>query len=358
MPKVSVIVPVFNGAPYLAECLDSILAQTADDFEVVCIDDGSTDATPEILASYAVRDGRLGWYSQENRGLSESRNRGIDLSSGAYLLFCDADDKLKPNAVRSLLEKAENDKLDVLLYGGETFFDDPELEKTQSGYKNLYASIRDFSSPRSGAALLHDLVAGDEYRSSACLQLIRRGHLETRGIRFLGGILHEDNLFTFTNLLSAKRVARVNDSWYLRRMHGGSIMTSPPGLRNAVGYAVCAREMFRFAQEHPQPPHIENACSKLVKSMIGACRRIMDGLSPEETARLEELHSLDRLWIDTLRRSRPESQFLRIKAKADRLEKQLKSTQRALDAIRRSATFRAGSALLFLPKTLYRLFKK
>ena len=117
MPKVSVIVPAFNAAPYLPECLDSILAQTADDLEVICIDDGSTDGTPQILAEYALRDGRLGWVSQENRGLSESRNRGIDLSSGKYLLFCDADDMLKPDAVRALVEKAERDRLDVLFFG-------------------------------------------------------------------------------------------------------------------------------------------------------------------------------------------------------------------------------------------------
>lgn len=123
MPKVSVIVPVSNGASRLAECLDSILAQTADDLEVVCIDDGSTDGTPAILASYAVRDGRLGWFSQEGRGLSASCNRGVDLSSGRYLLFCDAGDRLKPDAVRSLVERTERDDLDALFLEGEFLVD-------------------------------------------------------------------------------------------------------------------------------------------------------------------------------------------------------------------------------------------
>lgn len=133
MPKVSIIVPVFNGAPYLAECLDSILAQTADDFEVVCIDDGSTDGTPEILASYAVRDPRLGWFSQGGGGLSASCNRGIDLSSGQYLLFCDASDRLRPDAIRSLVERIERDDLDALFLEGDSLFDNETAGRPPNG---------------------------------------------------------------------------------------------------------------------------------------------------------------------------------------------------------------------------------
>lgn len=358
MPAVSIVVPSFNAAPYLGECLDSILSQTSSDWEAICIDDGSSDATPDVLARYAAKDPRIKWLSQENRGLSASRNRGADLSSGTYLLFCDADDKLKPDTVRSLVETAERENLDVLLYGGETFFDEESLEKEQGNYKDLYACVRDLSSPRSGSDLLSDLVECGEYRSSACLQLIRRGHLERSGVRFFDGVLHEDNLFTFVNLLSAERAARVNDPWYLRRMRRDSIMTSAPGLRNVVGYAVCAREMFRFLQDHPQQARAEDACALLVKSMIGACRRIFDSLSPEEAAKLERLPPVDRLWIDTVRRSRPEREFLALRNRAKALAERLDRRDDELRRLRRSPTYRVGSALFFLPRAVCRLIKK
>lgn len=359
MPKVSVVVPAFNTAKYLPECLDSLLGQTLSDVEIVCIDDGSSDRTADILAEYARKDARIRFFSQENRGLSASRNRAVGSCRGDYLLFCDSDDKLKPDALLNLTRKADAETLDILFFSGETFFDDGD-NRTANGanYDAYYTFKSDLSSPRPGANLLADMVSANEFRSSACMQLIRRGHLEESGIRFFDGILHEDNLFTFENLLSAKRAARVNDPWYLRRMRADSIMTAPKRLENVVGYAVCAREMLRFARERPLPPAIETACAKLVTAMVGACRRVFDGLSPDEAARLEGISPLDRLWIDIVRRSRSERDYLAEKNRADRFAEQLEKREDELRLIRRSLTFRSGSALLFVPKTLFRLFKK
>ena len=347
MPKVSVIVPAFNAAPYLPECLDSILAQTADDLEVICIDDGSTDGTPQILAEYALRDGRLGWVSQENRGLSESRNRGIDLSSGKYLLFCDADDMLKPDAVRALVEKAERDRLDVLFFGAETVFDDKELETAMAHWKSIYDYSRDLSAPRSGRTLFSAMEKCGEYRVSACLQLVRRNHLADRGIRFYPGILHEDNLFTFQTLLSAKRAARVNDRLYLRRARRGSIMTSPPSPKNVAGHVACIREMFRFVRAHPESAPAADAFASLVGRMLRVCGKYLDGLSPEES------RETDLPWIETLRDALalPERRIRDLKTRERRLSAEVA-------ALRRSFSFRLGWFLLAAPRAVLGRFAK
>ena len=92
MPYFSIVIPVYNVAPYLRECLDSALAQTFSDWEAICVDDGSTDGSGEILDEYAAKDGRFKVIHQKNAGVSAARNFGIDAAVGEYVTFLDGDD--------------------------------------------------------------------------------------------------------------------------------------------------------------------------------------------------------------------------------------------------------------------------
>lgn len=96
MPKVSVIVPVYNVEPYLRKCLDSLLAQTLKDIEIICVDDGSTDGSPDILKEYGSGDARLRVVREANAGQAAARNRGLDLAMADFVMFCDADDWVEP----------------------------------------------------------------------------------------------------------------------------------------------------------------------------------------------------------------------------------------------------------------------
>jgi len=107
VPKISVVVPVYNVEDFLEPCLDSLVAQTVDDFEVVLVDDGSTDGSVAIAEQYAGRDGRFKIVSQENGGLSRARNAGMAVAEGEYLAFLDSDDVLPPNAYALLLGALE-----------------------------------------------------------------------------------------------------------------------------------------------------------------------------------------------------------------------------------------------------------
>ena len=91
-PPVSIIIPVYNSGPYLNKCLDSVLAQTMQELEIILVNDGSTDGSPAILEDYALRDARIRIISQENQGLSGARNTGIRAARGSYLTFLDSDD--------------------------------------------------------------------------------------------------------------------------------------------------------------------------------------------------------------------------------------------------------------------------
>ena len=99
MPKVSIIVPIYNVKPYLKECLDSILVQTFSDFELILVDDGSTDGSERLADSYALSDPRVKVVYKENGGLSSARNAGLDLACGEYIYFVDSDDYIEPDTL-------------------------------------------------------------------------------------------------------------------------------------------------------------------------------------------------------------------------------------------------------------------
>ena len=128
MPRVSLIVPVFNTAPFLRECLESVLAQTFPDWELVCVDDGSTDDSPRILAEYSARDERIVVLRQSNSGQGAARNAGLGKARGEYVLFLDSDDLLDSGALSDLVKICDADRLDHLIFGARCFSSTPEAD--------------------------------------------------------------------------------------------------------------------------------------------------------------------------------------------------------------------------------------
>lgn len=114
---VSVIVPVYNGEKYLKSCIESIIDQSYKELEIIVINDGSTDNTSKILKEIARTDNRIIHIEQKNKGVSSARNRGIELSKGEFITFVDCDDTIKKNYVKSLVEKAICDNLDIVTCG-------------------------------------------------------------------------------------------------------------------------------------------------------------------------------------------------------------------------------------------------
>lgn len=119
MAVVSVIIPVYNAAPHLAEALESVCRQTFRDWECVCIDDGSTDSSPEILNGFAAADSRFRIVRQKNSGPSAARNHGLELVRSKWFLFMDSDDAFHPDALSTLLDAAERNEADVVTAGYE-----------------------------------------------------------------------------------------------------------------------------------------------------------------------------------------------------------------------------------------------
>lgn len=127
-PMVSYIIPAYNIEDYIGKCLDSILAQTYQDFEIVVVNDGSTDKTAQVLDEYAGKDSRIKVLHKNNEGVSAARNDGIKLASGKYILFWDGDDFAEKETCEELLNIMETEKVDTVVYGYYRFKDGAVFE--------------------------------------------------------------------------------------------------------------------------------------------------------------------------------------------------------------------------------------
>ncbi len=128
MPYFSIIVPVYNVAPYLREALDSVLAQTFTDWECLCVDDGSTDGSGKVLDAYAKRDVRFKVFRKENSGVSSARNYALKKAQGKYLFFLDSDDCIAPECLKVLGETMERTRANFASCNVQTFFPNGKSE--------------------------------------------------------------------------------------------------------------------------------------------------------------------------------------------------------------------------------------
>ena len=224
---VSVVVPIYNTAAYLTECLSSIASQSFPDFEVWMIDDGSTDQSGEIAQAFAEQDSRFHLIHQENRGLSGARNAGILMCSGEYLSFVDSDDRVDSNYLLRLYETAEKEKADIVCCNFSQYF--PRSGRLKRCLIQKPAGIYDgISATRS---LVHDVLL----RSYVWNKLWRRRLFTDHNIRFLS-MRYEDmvigpQLFSF-----ASRVVVIPDVlyYYTQRWGSLSLQVDEAGLNDYV----------------------------------------------------------------------------------------------------------------------------
>ena len=246
-PMVTVIIPVYNVEKYISDCLESVRRQTLKNIEILVVNDGTPDRSMEVIASALEEDRRIRVITKENGGLSSARNAGLQEARGEYVLFLDSDDLLCTDALELLYWRAKGQDLDDLFYSADVFFDSEEAAKSHGNYENYYQRKNDYSGVWKGTALFTSFIEHNEFKPSACLQLLKRSFLEKSRIIFYEGILHEDNLFTMQCLLKALRTGYLDERLYRRRVHEDSIMTEKRGIKNAYGYFVGIMEMIHSA---------------------------------------------------------------------------------------------------------------
>ena len=250
-PDASIVIPLFNDASYLADSVGSALAQTHANIEVIAIDDGSSDETLERVLQMAEGDTRITVLHQVNEGLSAARNHAMDAAKGRYLLFLDGDDRLEEGAVARLVAEADAHEADLVYFDGTGVYDTPELRQRFPYYEHGYEIDLPLEKPITGIEYYCRLKETRQYRVSACMAMYRASYLKDAGIRFIEGLIHEDNAFTFECMVTAQRVWHVNDIFYLRSVHDGSLMTSRKTLPHLYGFFACAERIDKLAQDVP-----------------------------------------------------------------------------------------------------------
>ena len=189
------IVPVYNTEPYLKDCLDSLLAQDskAEEFEIICVNDGSTDNSLQILQDYADRFGNVHVYSQENKGVCTARNLGLEKASGKYIHFVDSDDCVSPHSLSLLMEAANTDPDRIII--GNYRFKDGTLP-----FKNI-------------ESLPQNTIWQD---SSACRSVLKKSFLDKNGLCFsyLELIYGEDALFMYELKYANPKTITINAPIY------------------------------------------------------------------------------------------------------------------------------------------------
>lgn len=226
--KVSVIIPCYNSEKYLSECLDSLAAQTMDDYEVLLVDDGSTDNTLSLLRQAEKADARLRVFHQQNAGVSSARNLALAHAQGEWLTFVDADDILPENALEILLN-AVDDSADMIVCSHVTF--------DENGREERFVPSTNWPKKKGKAkkdAIVRRLIEGDSVLNIMCNKLHRRSLIEREQIRLRTDVkIAEDALFNLEVALCGE-VRYVNAVTYCYRTHCQSAMNRAQGSQWAL----------------------------------------------------------------------------------------------------------------------------
>ena len=205
-PKVSVIIPVYNTEQYLRQCLDSVIAQTLREIEIICVDDGSTDASLAILREYEEKDGRVKVLTQPNINAGAARNNGLCHAAGEYLSFLDADDLFEPDMLEKAYRQAKEQEAEICVFSYNFFTDEGESFPGESNYPDkALPEQRPFSGLDAKDGLFGLFVGW------AWDKLFLREFVTQNEISFQEQRTTNDLLFTYFALAKAQRITVLDE---------------------------------------------------------------------------------------------------------------------------------------------------
>lgn len=246
---ISIIIPVYNVETYLRECLDSVIRQDCEKFEIVCVNDGSTDNSSAILDEYEKKYSFIHVYRKENGGLSSARNYGMQKANGKYIFFLDSDDMLADEHCLSfIVDRMNSNSLDAMYFDGKSFFEDEAIRQFNASYEIAYQRKKSYGLYQNGKEFFANLVQNGDYYVQSSLQCLRKGFIDENKLFYIEGIVYEDNTFTFMAMMLARKVMHRNRIILLRRIRNGSIMQSKPKFDNFYSLFISYQEIIRFCR--------------------------------------------------------------------------------------------------------------
>ena len=259
LPKISVIIPVYNVEKYLDECLDSVENQTLKDIEIICVDDGSTDNSPEILEVHKSKDNRIKVITKQNGGVAEARNTGIDAATGEYIAFLDSDDIILPNAYEVCYKNLKRHCADILEYRSYQFNDGEIFDKNQIPYDSSTIEVHVKREKENANAVLsiHSSVVWDKIWKTSLIK--------DNNLRFAKGIkVGEDTLFDWLAFPLAKKSVVDKNRLYCYRVRSGSAMNSTKSKNILEGYMIIIDELVKHYPERFNFKHSDKYLLELI----------------------------------------------------------------------------------------------
>lgn len=266
MPKITIIIPVYNVEKYLRQCLDSVVNQTYRNLEIICVDDGSQDNSGRILDEYAEKDDRFIVVHQKNQGQSVARNVGMDMASGKYILFVDSDDWIDLNTCNILFDKAELIQSDVLCFQYVSV--DNSAQRVNTPRPNKFFEFYDNIPNR-----IENIMSGSY---GPWNKLLRKDFLDSNKIRFIPGLLFEDNPFVFELAMLAKKYDVIPIVLYYYRI-GGISVGNKKNNRNLLRLFEAVDKVFETVQKYNRSQEIELLLYKYKLSEIYSFYRSIIG---------------------------------------------------------------------------------
>ena len=215
--KVSIIIPVYNVENYLRECLDSVVNQTYSDLEIICVNDGSTDSSLEILNEYAKNDSRILVVSQVNKGLAAARNTGLEYVTGELCYFLDSDDYIKNNLVEYAVKIFENFDVDYFCFSSKAFLDGENISQD-------FDIIADYITVKRDGVFDVNFDIGLGTNIHVWNKIFKTSKLIANKIKFIEGLLYEDIYFMWNCVFHFKRAYFDTDFYHHYRIRSNSIM--------------------------------------------------------------------------------------------------------------------------------------
>lgn len=256
-PKFSIIVPIYKVEQYLEKCVHSLLNQTYRNIEIILVDDGSPDNCPKICDEFGELDNRVVVIHKDNGGLSDARNKGLEIAQGEYIMFVDSDDYIKTNACEQFVEFIQQgyDILigDACIEGGSANIE--HIEKTETVY--------------TGEGYLLTALTAGKMPMAAWLNVYRKKFLEDNELRFKYGRLHEDEEFTPRAFLKAEKVHYTGIVFYHYIIRDNSITTQKDKRKNAESlYCTCTE--LQIIYDHISNPTLKKLlCDSLTTKYLG-----------------------------------------------------------------------------------------
>ena len=296
MPKISIIIPCYNVEKYINQTLDSILAQTFRDFEIICINDGSTDKTAEVLQQYTDNNKQIKVINQANCGVSKTRNNAFAHTTGKYVYYMDSDDLIHPQLLEICHNLAEKNDADVLSFGYEEFFDgqQPNFEKINEK-EIVLSSVDDFVSKitAKGDTKINYNIWSKFYKKDVL-----------NDIKFDEDIsLAEDALHTFAVAKMNPKTFIFNLKLYAYRICQKSLSHGGYSVKQITHYTKCVKsvlDLFKNDDFHLNMLK-KDFIPNILKHQIGRCRRADKANRPamrhefaKQIAYLDELNLLDK----------------------------------------------------------------